>query len=62
MSGVAHCTLIPYWSHRLGKKRLYGRQVSRRGGDLVCEDRGDRVTISGPAALVLEGELAIEGA
>ena len=60
VSGVAHCTLIPYWSRRLGKERLYARQVSHRGGDLVCEDRGDRVIISGPAALVLEGTLAIE--
>ena len=61
VSGVAHCTLIPYWSRRLGKRRLLARQVSRRGGDLVCEDRGDRVTISGPAVLVLEGTLAVQG-
>ena len=61
VSGVAHCTLIPYWSRRLRKRRLFARQVSRRGGDLVCEDRGDRVIISGPAALVLEGTLAIQG-
>lgn len=58
VSGVAHCTLIPYWSRRLGKPRLRGRQVSRRGGDLICEDRGERVLISGPAVLVLEGALS----
>jgi predicted PhzF superfamily epimerase YddE/YHI9 len=57
VSGVAHCTLIPYWSRRLGKPRLLARQVSRRGGDLICEDRGERVVISGPAVLVLEGTL-----
>jgi predicted PhzF superfamily epimerase YddE/YHI9 len=60
VSGVAHCTLIPYWSRRLGKSRLHARQVSRRGGDLVCEDRGDRVIISGPAVLVLEGMLTLK--
>ncbi|MBV9523085.1 MAG: PhzF family phenazine biosynthesis protein [Alphaproteobacteria bacterium] len=62
VSGVAHCTLIPYWARRLGKARLLARQVSRRGGDLVCEDRGERVIISGPAILVLEGTLTIDGA
>lgn len=60
VSGVAHCTLIPYWSRRLGKTKLHARQVSRRGGDLVCEDRGDRVIISGPVVLVLEGVLILE--
>jgi len=59
VSGVAHCTLIPYWAKRLGKRHLVGRQVSRRGGILVCEDRGERVIISGPAALVLEGMLTL---
>ena len=62
VSGVAHCTLIPYWARRLGKPHLVGRQVSRRGGILVCEDRGARVIISGPAALVLEGTLTLDGA
>ena len=62
VSGVAHCTLIPYWSRRLGKKRLIARQVSRRGGSLVCEDRGDRVIVSGPAVLVLEGTFVLDAA
>jgi predicted PhzF superfamily epimerase YddE/YHI9 len=62
VSGVAHCTLIPYWSRRLGKKRLIAHQVSRRGGTLVCEDRGDRVIVSGPAVLVLEGAFVLEAA
>jgi predicted PhzF superfamily epimerase YddE/YHI9 len=60
VSGVAHCTLIPYWSRRLGKTKLHARQVSHRGGDLFCEDRGDRVIISGPAVLVFEGDLILE--
>jgi PhzF family phenazine biosynthesis protein len=57
VSGVAHCTLVPYWSRRLGKPRLIGRQLSKRGGVLVCEDRGARVVIAGRAALVLEGRI-----
>lgn len=59
VSGVSHCSLVPYWSRRLGKKNLVGRQVSQRGGTLVCEDRGDRITLDGTAALFLEGTLSI---
>ncbi len=58
VSGVAHCTLIPYWARRLGKTQLVGKQLSKRGGELICEDRGARVIIAGRAALVLEGRIA----
>jgi PhzF family phenazine biosynthesis protein len=57
VTGSAHCTLIPYWSKRLGKKKLHAYQASRRGGELWCEDRGDRVTMSGKAARFLEGTI-----
>jgi len=59
VTGSAHCILVPYWAKRLGKKRLQARQVSKRGGELFCEDRGDRVTIAGKAVLYLEGIIAI---
>lgn len=55
VTGSAHCTLIPYWSKRLGKKKLHAQQVSARGGDLECESRGERVIISGRAVRFLEG-------
>ncbi|MGH7545434.1 MAG: isomerase, partial [Gemmatimonadota bacterium] len=51
--------LTPYWSKRLGKKSLHARQVSARGGELFCEDRGDRVEIAGRAAPYLEGTITI---
>jgi len=57
VTGSAHCTLIPYWSKRLGKKKLHAQQVSTRGGELWCEDRGERVTISGKAVRFLEGSI-----
>ena len=57
VTGSAHCTLIPYWSKRLGKKKLHAYQVSPRGGELWCEDRGDRVTMSGKGVLFLEGSI-----
>jgi len=59
VTGRAHCTLIPYWSRRLGKKHLFARQVSARGGELWCEDRGDRVQISGQAAEFLQGTIIL---
>lgn len=51
VTGSAHCTLIPYWAEKLGKQKLTARQLSRRGGTLHCEMRGDRVGIGGRAAL-----------
>ena len=57
VTGSAHCTLIPYWSHRLGRQQLEARQISPRGGELHCEDLGARVAIGGRAVLFMEGRL-----
>ena len=54
---LAHCTLIPYWSKRLGKKEAARLSGSPRGGELWCEDRGERVTISGKAVRFFEGTI-----
>lgn len=59
VTGSAHCTLIPYWSAQLGKDHLSARQISARGGDLICENRGDRVRIAGQAVLYLEGNITV---
>jgi PhzF family phenazine biosynthesis protein len=59
VTGSAHCTLVPYWAKRLRKKNLHARQVSFRGGELWCEDRGDRVTLSGQAVLFAKGEILL---
>ena len=59
VTGRAHCTLVPYWARRLGKARLHALQVSRRGGELFCEDRGDRVAIGGRAVQFLEGTIEV---
>ena len=57
VTGSAHCTLIPYWSERLGKRQMHARQVSARGGELFCEDMGDRIKLSGHAVRYSEGFL-----
>jgi PhzF family phenazine biosynthesis protein len=59
VTGSAHCTLIPYWAQRLAKKKLHAYQVSPRGGELWCEDRGERVTMSGKAVQFLEGTIQL---
>jgi predicted PhzF superfamily epimerase YddE/YHI9 len=59
VTGSAHCTLTPYWSERLGKKHMRARQLSARGGELMCEMAGDRVKIAGHVAPYLEGVIEI---
>lgn len=59
VTGSAHCSLIPYWAERLGKAELFARQISKRGGELWCRHRGDRVTIAGTCASYLEGWIEI---
>jgi len=41
----------------LGKKKLHAFQVSSRGGELFCEDLGERVKIAGNAVRYSEGFL-----
>jgi len=57
VTGSSHCTLIPYWAERLGKAKLFARQVSPRGGELFCELVGDRARIGGHTVLYLKGEI-----
>lgn len=59
VTGAIHCTLIPYWAGRLGKEKLFARQVSKRGGELFCELAGDRVKIGGNAVTYLKGEIDV---
>ena len=59
VTGSAHCNIIPYWSEKLGKSKLFCKQLSQRGGDLHCELQGDRVLMSGKCVLYLEGEINV---
>ena len=57
VTGSAHCNLIPYWAERLGKFKLHAFQVYARRGELWCENKGDRVLMSGKAVTYLKGEI-----
>lgn len=57
VTGSAHCRLVPYWSHKLGRAEMRAHQVSPRGGVLVVKLDGARVHMAGQAVTVLRGEL-----
>jgi PhzF family phenazine biosynthesis protein len=59
VTGSAHTQLTPYWAKRLGKKRLFAKQLSPRGGELRCELAGNRVIISGEAVTYLQGKISL---
>jgi len=60
VTGSSHCSLIPYWSEQLYKKEMIALQLSARQGKLICEDKGDRVLISGTAKTYLKGSITID--
>ena len=60
VTGSAHCVLTPYWAEVLGKQTLAARQVSRRGGELRCALRGERVGIAGRVVPYMEGVLELD--
>lgn len=51
VTGSTHCLIAPYWAEKLGKKKIFARQASKRGGILHCEIFNQRVKISGQAVL-----------
>jgi PhzF family phenazine biosynthesis protein len=57
VTGSAHCTLMPYWTERLGRQSLLARQISPRGGELFCELKGERTLLGGYACIFLHGTI-----
>lgn len=57
--GTAHRIIVPWWGKKLGKSTIHSRQLSPRGGDLWCEDKGDQIAIAGETCLVLDGIVRI---
>jgi PhzF family phenazine biosynthesis protein len=56
---TAHCKLTPYWSRRLGRRRLKALQLSERGGRLEVEDMEGRVRVLGTAISRDEGDATV---
>lgn len=57
VTGSAHCMLAPYWANKLGKNILTAKQVSKRGGNITCEVKADRVFLSGYAVMFMNAEI-----
>jgi predicted PhzF superfamily epimerase YddE/YHI9 len=59
-TGSLHCILAPLFAEKLGRPRLSFHQAyPGRGGDLVCEARGERVALRGQALTVIESRLRL---
>ncbi|MDF1694138.1 MAG: PhzF family phenazine biosynthesis isomerase [Zhongshania sp.] len=57
VTGSAHCALAHYWSQKLGRETMRGRQLSTRGGEVGVAIAGDKVILSGQAVTVMGGEI-----
>jgi len=59
VTGSAHCALAPYWSDKLNKNSLKARQVSDRGGDVLCEVNESHVILRGQAVKYMQATINI---
>ncbi|MAM69766.1 MAG: isomerase [Gammaproteobacteria bacterium] len=59
VTGSAYTELVPYWAERTGQRNFRARQMSKRGGELQLELRGDRVMIAGQAVKYLLGMIEV---
>lgn len=59
VTGSAHAQLIPFWSYKLGKEKMRAKQLSKRGGEIYCEQKGERVIIGGNCVFYMKGEIKI---
>lgn len=57
VTGSAHCELAPYWAATLGKTTLSARQVSKRGGNILCQMQNQRVILAGNAVTFMTAEI-----
>lgn len=59
VTGSSHCTLIPYWSKRLGRTEMTAMQLSERIGILQCTMLQDVVIVAGRAVTYSSGVIYI---
>ena len=59
VTGSAHTTLTPYWAEILKKDTLSARQISKRGGKMVCALENNRVLLYRQAKTYLRGVVVI---
>ncbi|WP_428739299.1 PhzF family phenazine biosynthesis protein [Sulfurimonas sp.] len=59
VTGSAFTQLVPYWNETLGKNSFEAKQISKRGGEVFCTLKGDRVTIAGSGVKFFEAVIEI---
>lgn len=59
VTGSAHSQLIPFWNYKSGKIKMNALQLSKRGGEIYCEQKGDRVVMGGHCVFYMKGEIEI---
>jgi PhzF family phenazine biosynthesis protein len=58
VTGSAHSQLIPFWSEKLNKKKMYALQLSKRGGQIWCEQlNAGRVLMAGNCVFYMKGDI-----
>ncbi len=63
VTGSAHSQLIPFWSEKLNKKKMHALQLSKRQGELWCEQLNEeRVSMAGKGVFYMKGEVQIPDA
>lgn len=60
VTGSTHCMIAPYWCRRLNQSSITAFQASKRTGILLCKWEGDRVKLTGNAALFSIAEILPE--
>jgi PhzF family phenazine biosynthesis protein len=59
VTGSAHTSLVPFWVEKTGKTEFNAKQLSSRGGKLLCKQEGSRVLIGGKAVEYMNGTINI---
>eukprot|EP00934_Nitzschia_sp_Nitz4_P002251 Nitzschia sp. Nitz4//scaffold10_size219509//76349//77992//NITZ4_001420-RA/size219509-processed-gene-0.69-mRNA-1//1//CDS//3329532896//2251//frame0 len=57
VTGSAHCALGPYYSQKLGKELVFGKQMSKRQGTVECLVKDGQVLLTGTAIITVMGTL-----
>ena len=58
-AGVAHCALAPYWSDKLGRKKMRSLKLTDRLSEMKIETLDDAVLITGTVTPLIKGTLTI---
>ena len=59
VTGSAHCSLVPFWHKKTGRREFVSHQVSKREGVLKVSLAGNKVEISGQARTIIAGRLFV---